>query len=54
VSAVSFAISVAIIMSIDMHIIDEGESGLQSFGGWLKCWKHGVGLVWNILIFLMW
>jgi hypothetical protein len=54
VSAVSFAISFAIISIIDIHIINEGECGLQSCGGWITCWKHGIGLVWNILMFLMW
>lgn len=53
-SVVSFAVSVAIIISIDIHIIDGGECGLQSCGGWITCWKHGIGLAWNILMFLMW
>jgi hypothetical protein len=56
VSAVSVVISiiVIIIISIDIHIIDYGQCGWQRCGGWIACWQHGVGLVCNILMYLMW
>jgi hypothetical protein len=46
VSAVSFAVSVAIIIiiiiGIDIHIIDEGQCGLQSCGGWITWYKFSL------------
>ena len=45
-SAVSFAVSVAIIIiiiiGIDIHIIDEGQCGLQSCGGWITWYKFSL------------